>query len=634
MNLLHVIPISRGIGKETLTYFSSLSVQPGAVVSVPLRKSIVPALVVDIEDALEAKTKVKSAGHTMKKVESVIAPAAFSAAFISAVRETAAYHGATAGAVLSRFTPLSFGEPFIEASADTLEIEHANTSVDMALLQSEMEERFSTYRGMIREAFAQNSSVFLVVPEISRVARLQEALGKGIEERVIVIHGNMTPTKRSDAWRAAITAPHPILIIGTGSYLSLPRKDIHTIIVEGERSHAYKEDVRPHLDIRMFARAYAKHLGARIVYGGLPLRFETLARIESGSAYAVGAIQTRVTSQAKVAIISMAKNTPDVSRKKRPYEAVLSEELGTLLSSAHASGNRSVVFVARKGLHGVTVCNDCGRMVRCTRCDAPLVLHKATDDHANTHLCHTCGARVPAKDRCANCNSWKLATIGIGSQYVEEALRDLLPDATIIRVDGDTCKTSAQLAKHIALFEKEPGAILVTTGIGLSALRPPIPLVAVASMDTVLSFPDFRAGERAIGILATLRTLAHSHLVVQTRNPEHAALSFAKDGNLADQYREDLIDRKDLGYPPFSVLIKLTVEGAATTVDRQLDELKKLFEAYAPHAYAGAGTKKSPRRAHILLKVPTKSWPNESLLTLLNTLSPSIDIDVNPESVL
>jgi len=637
MFLLHVIPISRGIGKETLTYFTSLSVSPGALVSVPLRKHIVPALVVDVEDALTAKTKIRSAGHTMRKVDTIISPSAFTPAFVIAAKETANFHATTTGAILARFTTLSFSETSSTSSDNPCFPQQSKShgiTVDSGLLQAERDERFATYRRMIRESFAQNRSVFLLVPETDFIPRLTESLGKGVEDRVVVLHGGLSPNKRAEAWKQATSSSHTLLIIGTGAFLSLPRADIGTIIVEGERSHAYKETVRPHMDIRVFVKAYATHLGARIVYGGLPLRVETLAGVESGSAYAMGTVRTRVTTTANVVIVPMGKKkTEDIPKKKGHYDAVLSHELRSALAEVLKTNRRSVVFSARKGLHSMTVCNDCGHMVACSRCGAPLVLHK-TDGEANTHVCHTCGARIPAKDRCAHCNSWKLATIGIGTQYVEEAIAHTFPDATIIRVDGDTATTPTKSAKRIAEFEHTPGAILVTTGIGLLALSPDIPLVAVASMDTLLSFPDFRAEERAVGILATLRMLAGKLLLIQTRNPENVALAFAKDGNLADRYREDLADRKELGYPPFSVLVRITVEGTRGTVDTHVAHIQALLSPWKPHTYAGAGNKKSAHRTHILLKVPATSWPDSELLSKLRSLSPSFDIDINPESVL
>ena len=633
MNLLHVIPISRGIGKETLTYFTALPVSVGALVSVPLRKSIVPALVVDVEDALSAKTKVRSAGHTMRKVEACIAPSIFTPAFILAARDTADFHAASTGAILSRFTTLSLAKPFIHEMETSTNITQKNTTADVGLLQTERDERFAAYRRMIRESFARNESVFLLVPETGFIEELNVSLGKGVENRIIVLHGGLSTTARVNAWQKAITSEQSLLIIGTVTFLSVPRRDIGTIIVEGERSHAYKENVRPHMDIRIFARLYAKHLGARLVFGGLPLRVETLATIDAGSAYAIGPIHTRVNTKAHVSIISMTRDTKEI-RKKRPYEEVLSVELATLLTSTHMGGKHAVVFVARKGFHGVTICNDCGRIVRCPRCDAPLVLHKVTVNDTNTHICHTCGVRVPAKDRCGHCNSWKLATIGIGSQYVEEAITHLLPKATVIRLDGDTAKTPAQTAKKIALFEHTPGAILITTGIGLSFVHAPVSLVAVASMDTTLSFPDFRADERAVGTLANLRTLAGNTLLVQTRNPKHAALSFAKSGNLADVYREDIIDRKELGYPPFTVLIRVSIGGTKQTMNTHIAHVQKFFSDWKPYTYAGAGTRANVRRTHILIKVPVVSWPNTNLLKKLRSLPLSFDIDVNPDSVL
>ena len=79
-------------------------------------------------------------------------------------------------------------------------------------------------------------------------------------------------------WNLALKNDKPVLIIATGSFLSIPRHDIRTIIVERENSHAYRTLGRPYLDIRKFAELLAKEIGSEIIFGDLMLRSETLKR--------------------------------------------------------------------------------------------------------------------------------------------------------------------------------------------------------------------------------------------------------------------------------------------------------------------------------------------------------------------
>jgi primosomal protein N' len=102
MFIIHVIPIARGIGKETLTYFSKTDIAPGSVVVVPLRKKEVRALVLQSEDAREAKSNIRSAGHTLKKIIDIEKGMLYTPAFLAACNMTAEYFAGTTGAVLNR----------------------------------------------------------------------------------------------------------------------------------------------------------------------------------------------------------------------------------------------------------------------------------------------------------------------------------------------------------------------------------------------------------------------------------------------------------------------------------------------------------------------------------------------------
>jgi hypothetical protein len=43
-----------------------------------------------------------------------------------------------------------------------------------------------------------------------------------------------------------------------------------------------------------------------------------------------------------------------------------------------------------------------------------------------------------AEEYCKVCGSWKLGTIGIGIDLVEEKIRDKFPDISLFRIDSDT----------------------------------------------------------------------------------------------------------------------------------------------------------------------------------------------------
>ena len=69
--ILSCIPISRGVGKEELSYFTFKDIREGYLISVPLRKRQVPAIVVRAERAIFSKAELKSLPFGLRKVDAI-----------------------------------------------------------------------------------------------------------------------------------------------------------------------------------------------------------------------------------------------------------------------------------------------------------------------------------------------------------------------------------------------------------------------------------------------------------------------------------------------------------------------------------------------------------------------------------
>ena len=100
MKLLRVIPISRGINKESLSYFTASDATIGSIVKVPLRKKVVSAIVVSTKDVSDVKAEIKNAPFETRKVEKIKSAPLLSSEFMSAVAEASLYFASTSGSVL------------------------------------------------------------------------------------------------------------------------------------------------------------------------------------------------------------------------------------------------------------------------------------------------------------------------------------------------------------------------------------------------------------------------------------------------------------------------------------------------------------------------------------------------------
>ena len=638
VKLVDVIPITKGLNKEQLTYFTLKEVVSGAMVSVPLRNKYVNAIVISIEDAYLSKSQLRSSSFPIKKIQSVKLNLFLSPSFIVASKETAKYFACATGSVISDLLPSAISSACKE-DIYTKKSEQPNSPKNkkiteskqqVYLIQAEDDERISSYKSIIREEFAKRSSVFFCLPEINEIEHITKILSRGIEGYTYVLHGSMPKKMIIELWNKALKEPHPILIIATGQFLSLPRKDISIIILEKESARSYKRKKRPYLDIRVFAEMLAKESKSKIIIGDIFLRPETIFRLKEGNATEFSPLKFRSLSTAKQAVIDMKGYTSTSNTKRFP---IISGELKNILDN-HKNNESTFMLTARRGLYPTTICNDCGSTVLCEKCSAPTVLHKARKG-SNLSYCHKCGLKQNASDKCSNCGSWRLATLGVGIEYVEEELKREFPNLTIFRLDKDNAKTHKKAKEIINKFYANTGSVLLGTEMSVPYLTKKIDNVVVVSVDSLFTIPDFRINERVFNLLLRLRAKATKNFLIQTRDIENKVFEYTTKGNMADFYRGEISERKILKYPPFSKLVKISLEGKKNVVEKEMTKLEKKLTDYSPTVYpAFIHTIKEKYRMNILLKLKPGGWQDEKILNLLLSLPPSFAIRVDPEDVL
>jgi primosomal protein N' len=157
----------------------------------------------------------------------------------------------------------------------------------------------------------------------------------------------------------------------------------------------------------------------------------------------------------------------------------------------------------------------------------------------------------------------------------------------------------------------------------------------VASLDSWLAFPDFRMQERIMYALIRLRNLSARSILVQTRRPEEKVFEYGLKGNLSDFYRSVLTERKQFDYPPYALLIKITLSGKKEVIAKEMGELQAHL---APHEIdvfpAFTGTVRGASVIHGLMKIQAKQWPDPELVRKLRDIPPKVSVKINPESLL
>ena len=633
MKIIEVIPISRGIGRETLSYFTSEDVRAGSIVSVPLRNKKISALVTKVADAALEKTAIKAADYAIRKVDGLSCHDLFLPEFIESVAETARYFATTTGSVLNTLVPKSI-----------LEQDHKKTDIpdlpqnlshlhEEFILQAGFDDRAGQYKSLIRESFARKQSIFVCAPSIQDARKIYETLSKGIESYTILLHSGLSAGTIQKTWQAALQNPHPILIIGTGRFLCIPRKDIGLLVIEKENAKGYKTLHRPFLDIRTFAEIFAKIRKIKIVYSDILLRVETLWRHEIGECQEILSPSYRLRlGNSTEQLINMKPYSPSHGREFQ----ILSDDLISAIKKSIEHKEHIAIFTVRRGLAPLTLCGDCGTIVECNKCHAPTTLHSHTVDGEKQFffLCHRCGEKRSAEEHCRNCDSWKLVMLGIGIQGLEKELQEKFPDAPLFKIDSDTTPTDKKIQVTMKKYMATEGAILIGTEMMVSYLEP-VENVAVVSIDALFSLPDFRMHERLLYILLHLRQIAQKSFILQTRAIEDRIFDYALKSNVLDFYREEISERKIYNYPPFSVLIKISLRGKKDAVQ---SEMEKICEYLKPYELAlfPAFVKNADGlfSMHGVIKIARRKWVDDELAMKLLSLPPQFTIAVDPESLL
>ena len=627
-----VIPIWKGITKETLSYFTTTVCQSGSLIKVPLRKKIVPALVVSTAPVETMKSEIRSSRYQLKKISTVNSSLFLEPSFIQAAEKAGRFFVGATGGVIKSFVPKTILDAVARLPKPDESLKEnalkSNGSSTIYSIQCEDDDRFTYYKSIVREEFSRKRSVYFCVPTLQDMKRAAATLPKGIEEYCYFFHGSLPKKEMVKAWSAVVESKHPVLVIGTGSILSIPRRDIGTIIIDRESAGAYKAMTRPYVDVRKFAEYFGKQTGADVIFGDLLLRIETLSRRDNGEVQERAPLSFRIISSAECKLIDVRRERDDKSEFKP-----LSDRVMEMLEDAGGHGERSFLYVTRRGLAPLTVCGDCGTVVVCDKCSAPIVLHAKIKDRF--FLCHRCGDKRSAEERCKTCDSWKLTTLGIGSEQIENILEKKFPGRTIVRIDKEATPTLPRGIKAISAFYANPGAILIGTETALLYIDKKIENSAVVSIDSLFSIPDFRVNEKVMNILARIRSRSGKRFYVQTRYKELPIVNYAVQGNLSQFYRDEIAEREKFNYPPFSLLVKITYRGEKAEAWGEMERVAALL---APRPFtvfpAFIEVVKNKFVVNGLLRLKPGEWIDEDLLQLLRALPPSFTVKVDPENLL
>jgi len=420
------------------------------------------------------------------------------------------------------------------------------------------------YIKMIDEVLAQGKQVLYLLPEIALTSQIVSRLQKYFGNKVGVYHSRFNEFERVEIWNRVLqhgaeAEQKYSLILGARSALLLPYQNLGLIIVDEEHDASYKQqDPAPRYHARDAAIVLGKMHNAPILLGTATPSLESYYNVKKGKYGLVELFERYAESQLPEIWI---ENIPEARRQKK-MEGHLSHFLIDNIATALERKEQIIMFQNRRGYAVRMYCNSCQTMPTCIHCDVTLTFHKKT----NLLKCHYCGYAIAAPTQCPYCKSMDIEMKGFGTEKIEESLAQLFPDAKIARMDLDTTRSKTAYQKIISDFEKQRTDILVGTQMvtkGLDFDR--VSVVGILEADNLLTFPDFRAFERAFQVMAQVsgragRKQLPGKVIIQTYQPWHPALKYVTGNNFQAMYESQIEERKKFRYPPVYRLLKITIK--------------------------------------------------------------------------
>ena len=396
----------------------------------------------------------------------------------------------------------------------------------------------------------------VLVPEISLTPQMIERFQKRFGDKIAAIHSGLSDGEKYDEWRRIVRGEVSI-VIGARSAIFVPLNNIGVIVVDEEHSDSYKQsDSHPHYQAKDIALIRGETHKAPVIFGSATPSLESMAR--AGRIYGLLELPHRING----------KELPDVqiidmniaSRKAKGH---FSLELVKGIEKRLSLGQQVILLLNRRGYSSFVTCKNCGYTFKCPHCDITLTYHKSS----NTLRCHYCGYGEKVYQKCPECGEASLSNLGVGTQKIEEELNKLFPSAKILRMDYDTTSGKGKHEEMIDAFQSGEYDILLGTQMVAKGLDfSNVTLVGVINADTSLNIPDFRSSENTFSLLSQVagrsgRSEKEGEVILQTFNPDHYAIALTKTHDYISFYKQEMMIRRQLKYPPYYYLCNVRVSG-------------------------------------------------------------------------
>jgi len=469
----------------------------------------------------------------------------------------------------------------LEAVQDSLlKMEAGNPPIPYLLHGVTGSGKTEIYLRAAESTLSMGRQAIILVPEIALTPQTVRRFLSRFPERVGLVHSRLSQGERYDTWRRARLGELD-LVVGPRSALFSPLPNIGLIVLDECHDTSYYQSDPPFYHTQEAAIAYARLTGATCIFGSATPEISQTYQARQGKWHYLHlperimahrqAVQAQVErfglasryrpleGQADVIDLPAVEVVDMRQELKSGNRSIFSRSLSQALDEALSHRQQAILFLNRRGTSTYVFCRDCGYAVKCPNCDLPLTFHSPQA----MLTCHHCGYRRRMPEKCPECGGTRIRQFGTGTEKVEEEVKQLYPNARTLRWDFESTRKKGAHDEILREFSAHKADVLVGTQMLAKGLDLPlVTLVGVVLADVGLGLPDYTAAERTFQVLTQVagragRSPLGGKVVLQTFRPEHYVIKAAAGHSYEEFYRQELIYRRTLGYPPYTRLVRL-----------------------------------------------------------------------------
>jgi len=410
------------------------------------------------------------------------------------------------------------------------------------------------YIKLIEDALAEGKTAIFLVPEIALSYQTLQRLRERFGDLCSILHSGLKTSERFNEYYKLFTGISKIAI-GPRSALFAPLENLGVIIIDEENESSYKSEESPRFHARTAGLYWANYNNAVLVMGSATPSIESWY-------YAKSDYFKLYTLDKRYGGASL----PDIElidTSNLGFGKNLSSELISEINKRLQDKEQIVLLQNRRGFATLIKCDNCKEVIDCPRCNISLTYHKSKEKL----ICHHCGYQTILPSNCPKCNDVNLTKIGAGTQKIEDEIASIFGFARIQRLDFDSLKSEFDLKEIFKKIEQGEIDIIIGTQMIAKGLHfPNIKFVGIVNADIMLNIPDFKASERTFALITQVSGRAgregkKGFVLIQTINPEHYAVTKAKNSDFEGFYHEEIEFRKIMEMPPFTRMIRLILRG-------------------------------------------------------------------------